>query len=102
MGVSEDEQKALVFARETGAINNAAYRDINRVETLVASGHLRRLRDLGLLEQKGKSVGAFYVSTPQLAGVPLSTPAPAAQAQGLTPALKLQAQGVGRSPSCSC
>jgi ATP-dependent DNA helicase RecG len=63
MELSEDEQKALVYVRETGAINNAAYRDINRVEALSASGHLRRLRDLGLLEQKGKSVGTYYEPT---------------------------------------
>jgi ATP-dependent DNA helicase RecG len=103
--LSEDEQKALVFAREIGAINNAAYRDINRVETLVASGHLRRLRVLGLLEQKGKSAGTFYVPTPRLTETaPLAgpsqpqaqglTPALKAQAQGLTPALKAQAQGL--------
>lgn len=79
MALSEDEQKALVFARELGAINNAAYRDINRVETLVASGHLRRLRDLGLLEQRGKSVGTFYVPTQRVAGAPASTPTVTAQ-----------------------
>ncbi len=91
--ISEDEQKALVFAREIGAINNAAYRDINRVETLVASGHLRRLRDLGLLEQKRKSAGTFYVPTPRLTETPSLTGSSQPQAQGLTPALKAQAQG---------
>ena len=35
------------------AIDNAAYRAINRTDTLGASGHLRRLRDLALLEMKG-------------------------------------------------
>ena len=30
--LSEDEQRALVFVREVGAINNSAYRDLNRVE----------------------------------------------------------------------
>ncbi len=91
--ISEDEQKALVFAREIGAINNAAYRDINRVETLVASGHLRRLRDLGLLEQKRKSAGTFYVPTQRLTETPSLTGSSQPQAQGLTPALKAQAQG---------
>jgi ATP-dependent DNA helicase RecG len=52
--LSEDEARALIFVREVGAINNSAYRDINRLDTLTASGHLRRLRDLDLLEQKGK------------------------------------------------
>ena len=35
------------------AIDNAAYRAINRTDTLNASTHLRRLRDQGLLAMKG-------------------------------------------------
>lgn len=62
----EDEQRALVYVRERGAINNAAYRDLNRVETLVSSGHLRKLRDAGLLDQKGKGAATFYVPTERL------------------------------------
>ena len=72
--LTDDEAKALIFVREVGAINNAAYRDINRVETLVASGHLRRLRDLGLLDQKGKSVGTYYVPTARLVGAEAGKP----------------------------
>jgi ATP-dependent DNA helicase RecG len=64
--LDDDERRALVFVREVGAINNAAYRDLNHVETLVASGHLRSLRDFGLLEQKGKSTQTYYVPTPLL------------------------------------
>jgi ATP-dependent DNA helicase RecG len=66
LNLSEDEHKALVYARELGAINNASYRDINRVDTLVASSRLRHLRDLGLLEQKGKSVSTYYEPTAAL------------------------------------
>jgi len=65
-GLSEDEARALVFVREVGAINNAAYRDINSMDTLVASGHLRRLRDHGLLEQRGKAAQTYYVPGPRL------------------------------------
>ena len=98
-------QKAHVFAREMGAINNSAYRDINQMETLIASGHLRRLRELGLLAQKGKSSATYYVPTNRLLagavspaqrgldsqGVPtgLST-----KPQGLTPAITAQPQGL--------
>jgi ATP-dependent DNA helicase RecG len=64
--LSAEEQKALVFVREVGAINNAAYRDINRTETLIASGHLRRLRDLGLIEQRGQSRATYYLPTVKL------------------------------------
>ena len=63
LDLSPDEQKALVVVREVGAIHNAAYRDINSVETLAASAHLRRLRDLGLLEQRGSGARTFYVPT---------------------------------------
>jgi ATP-dependent DNA helicase RecG len=64
--LSEGEQRALVFVREVGAINNSAYRDLNRVETLIASGQLRGLRDRGLLEQRGKGAATYYVPTERL------------------------------------
>jgi len=59
--LSDDEARALIVLREIGALDNAAYRSINRVDTLTASSHLRRLRDAGLLEQKGKGPATFYV-----------------------------------------
>ncbi len=64
--ISDEESRALVFVRELGAIDNAAYRSINRTDTLNASVHLRRLRDLGLLEMKGAGNRTYYVP-----GVPL-------------------------------
>ena len=89
----DDDAKALVFVREVGAINNSAYRDINRVDTLVASGHLRRLRDQGLLKQKGKGAGTYYVPTTRLLADirPVSTSPPAVE-PGNSTALS---QGVG-------
>lgn len=106
LDLSEDEQKALVFAREMSAINNAAYRDINRVETLVASGHLRKLRDHGLLDQKGRGAQTYYIPTermlhpqkPSTSARP-GTPVITAQAQGLTPVLRAQAQGLSPLPT---
>lgn len=59
--ISDEEARALVFVRELGAIDNAAYRAINRTDTLNASGHLRRLRDLELLEMKGAGSRTYYV-----------------------------------------
>ena len=64
--LSDEEARALVFVRERGAINNAAYRNLNRVDVLNASQHLRRLRDRGLLQQKGKSTDTYYVPTDAL------------------------------------
>ncbi len=59
--LSDEEARALVFVRELGAIDNAAYRAINRTDTLNASTHLRRLRDQGLLAMKGSGNRSYYV-----------------------------------------
>ena len=59
--ISDEESRALVFVRELGAIDNAAYRAINRTDTLNASLHLRRLRDLDMLEMKGAGSRTYYV-----------------------------------------
>ena len=77
--ISDEESRALVFVRELGAIDNAAYRAINRTDTLNASAHLRRLRDLELLEMKGCGSRTYYVSglrfvAAQLAPVPAVAP----------------------------
>jgi ATP-dependent DNA helicase RecG len=59
--LSSEEARALLVIREMGAITNADYRNINCVDTLSASASLRRLRDFGLLESKGKSSQTYYV-----------------------------------------
>jgi ATP-dependent DNA helicase RecG len=59
----DEEARALVYVRETFTIDNATYRDLNRVDVLNASNHLRRLRDQGLLEQRGKGSATYYVPT---------------------------------------
>lgn len=65
--LSDEDARSLVFVRETGAITNADYRSINRVaDVLNASQHLRRLRDRGLLAQKGKGADTYYVPTEKL------------------------------------
>lgn len=64
--LSDEEARALVFTREVGAISNAAYRSTNQVDALGASASLRRLRDVGLLEAKGRGAGTYYVPTARL------------------------------------
>jgi len=65
--LSDEEARALVFVREAGAITNADYRTVNAVsDVLHASQHLRRLRDRGLLAQKGKSADTYYKPTEKL------------------------------------
>ncbi len=62
--LSDEEARALVFVRELGAIDNAAYRAINRTDTLNASAHLRRLRSLDLLAMKGGGSRTYYEPGP--------------------------------------
>lgn len=62
--LSDEESRALVFVREMGAIDNAAYREINQTDTLNASTHLRRLRDLKLLDKKGSGSRTYYEPGP--------------------------------------
>lgn len=66
--LSDAEARALVVAREAGAIDNATYREINKVDTLVASAALRRLRDAGLFAQKGRGSATWYQPTDRLLG----------------------------------
>ncbi len=65
--LSEDEAKALIVVREAGAIDNATYRELSKVDALAASQALRRLRDAGLLVQKGRGSATYYVPTERLA-----------------------------------
>lgn len=58
--VSADEAKALIYARETGAVDNTACRDFAGLDTLAASHVLRRLRDRGLLEKQGAGNRTHY------------------------------------------
>jgi ATP-dependent DNA helicase RecG len=65
--LTEDEMKALVSAREVGAIDNSSYRDVNRgVDTLTASKHLRRLCDFKMLKKKGQGSNTYYVPTDKI------------------------------------
>ncbi len=71
--LSEDEAKALIVVREAGALNNGTYRELTKVDTLTASQSLRRLRDAGLLAQKGRGSATYYVPTERLVDSGLST-----------------------------
>jgi len=64
--LTNDEARALVHVREAGQITNAIYRDLNGVDTLDASAHLRRLRTLKLLQQHDRGAATFYTSTERL------------------------------------
>jgi len=66
--LSAAEARALVVAREVGAIDNATWRDTNKVDTLTASQSLKRLRDAGLLQQKGRGSATWYQPTGKMLG----------------------------------
>ena len=74
--LSDDEAKALIVVREAGAINNGTYRELTKVDTLTASQSLRRLRDAGLLTQKGRASATYYVPTERLLDNGLSSKPP--------------------------
>ena len=66
--LSDAEARALVAVREAGAIDNATYRNLNKVDTLSASTALRRLRDAGLLAQQERGSATWYRPTEKLLG----------------------------------
>ncbi|WP_171062873.1 ATP-binding protein [Larkinella sp. C7] len=61
LSLNLDQKKALIFLKGVGAINNPTYRQFAGCDTLTASMDLRKLRELGLIEQKGKSTATYYV-----------------------------------------
>jgi ATP-dependent DNA helicase RecG len=79
-GLADDEARILVFAREKGQITNAECRNLTGLDTLAISQHLRRLRDLGLLEQHERGRAAYYTPSPPLRQVEAEAAAPAAKA----------------------
>lgn len=80
LSLTDEEARALIWVREVGAIDNSTFRELNKVDTLAASKRLQHLRDVGLLQQKGKSSATYYVPTPMLLGSDVSP-----QPEGLPP-----------------
>lgn len=59
--LNDNQKKALVFVRETEAIDNQTYRQISGADVLKSSTDLRKLRDYDLLEAKGKGRATYYI-----------------------------------------
>ncbi len=73
--LSADAQKTLVYARKTGRVDNAAYRSLNRVDTLAASRALTQLEAAGLLHRSEQRRGpGVYYTLASPGGTPDSTP----------------------------
>lgn len=65
-GLTDDEARILIHARELGSVNNSICRYYTRLDTLATSGILRKLRDLGLLEQHSRGSATYYTPTVRL------------------------------------
>jgi ATP-dependent DNA helicase RecG len=63
--LSDDEAKALILAKETGAVDNAALRAVTGLDTLAASQVLRRLHYQRQLLVKGGAGPATYYQLDQ-------------------------------------
>jgi ATP-dependent DNA helicase RecG len=59
--LTDSQRYALIFLREQGAINNQTLRQLTGSDVLTASQDLRKLRELKLLNQKGKGSATYYL-----------------------------------------
>lgn len=56
----DDQKKALIFLREAQAVNNLVFRQLAGCDTIHATAALRKMRDCGILVQRGKSTATYY------------------------------------------
>jgi ATP-dependent DNA helicase RecG len=59
--LTEAQKYALIFARESGAIDNLTLRQLTGGEVLSTSAELRKLREAGFLEKRGGGAATYYV-----------------------------------------
>ena len=71
LGLSNDEAKALILAKETGAVDNAGFRAITGLDTLSASQILSRLHHQYHLLIKGGAGSATYYQLAVMEDPPL-------------------------------
>lgn len=64
--LTDNQKRILIFVREVGAVDNSSARQINGSEAILANSDLRRLRDIGLLDTKGKNRFTYYLPTDKL------------------------------------
>jgi ATP-dependent DNA helicase RecG len=63
-GINDNQKRALIFTRETGAVDNPTYRQLNGCDVFRSSGELRELKEKDLLEMKGKGRYTYYKPGP--------------------------------------
>ena len=64
--LDDRQKKALIFLRESGAVDNSVCRQLSGCDILQASAALRKMRDFGLLVQKGKARATYYEPGPEM------------------------------------
>ncbi len=75
VSLSREQQIALIFAREVGAVDTLAYAQLIGVKINLADEDLGFMKELGILEQKGRSLEtAYYVLNQSFESTPQVTP----------------------------
>lgn len=97
--LTDEEAKALIFVREAGAIDNATFRELNKVDPLVASQALRRLRDAKLLDRQGRGSATYYVRGERLRAAGAGSERPEQVAGGVGAVASADSSLMGRPVS---
>jgi len=64
--LNDSQKRAIIFLRETGAIDNRVYRQLSDTDTITSTIDLRQLRGHNLITQKGKGRYTYYRPTDYL------------------------------------
>ena len=85
--LNDNQRTALVFLREVGAIDAIAYRQLTGCSPKLVAKELSGIKDQGLMVQKGRARGTYYVPAEILLEVnttpPAATTTPNSSSQGL-------------------
>ena len=65
-GLNDNQRTALVFLREVGAIDAVAYRQLTGCKPKLVAKELAGIKDQGLMIQKGRTRGTYYVPAGRL------------------------------------
>jgi len=86
--LNDNQRAALVFLREVGALDAVAYRQLTGCNPKLVAKELAGIKDQGLMTQKGRARGTYYVpsetllmSTPQAENAPAGGESAPAQAE---------------------
>jgi ATP-dependent DNA helicase RecG len=75
ISLSQDQQMALIFAREVGAIDTLTYAQLIGVKTNIADENLGFMNESGVLMQKGRTLDTvYYVLNQSFESTPQVTP----------------------------